>query len=478
MSEVIFEKKSRNPGEHVSPTDPLFKLSAAIPEKHLRRSPLGIPELSELEVVRHFTRLSQKNFCVDTNFYPLGSCTMKYNPRVNDQVAAWPFYARIHPYQEERHVQGMLQVIHELEEDLCRITGMDAFSLQPAAGAQGEFAGLLIVKAYHDLKGQKRTKVFVPDSAHGTNPASAALCGYEVVQIKTDAAGRVDVADLKTKAKKDTACFMMTNPNTLGLFENNIREITRIVHDAGGLVYYDGANLNALLGISRPGDMDFDIVHVNLHKTFAVPHGSGGPGSGPVGVRAELEKFLPQPRLKRTEEGFVWDYDRPYSIGRLRSFYGNVGAYLRSYCYIRALGSAGLKRVSEFAVLAANYLKARLKNHYEMPHDSHCMHEFVCSARAQKAKGVKALDIAKRLLDEGIHAPTVYFPLIVEEALMVEPTETESKQTLDEFADAMIRIAEQADRDPASVQAAPVSTPVGRIDEVKAARTPNLRWQD
>ncbi len=476
MSKLIFEKKSLNLGDHLPAPKKGFDAAKYFPASSLRKSSTNLPEAAELDVVRHFTRLSQKNFCVDTNFYTLGSCTMKYNPKVNDQITTWPFYSRIHPYQDETQVQGMLEIIQQLEGQLSEILGMDAFSLQPAAGAHGEFAGLLMVSAYHKANGQKRNQVLVPDSAHGTNPASAALCGYEVVTVKTDAQGRVDLDELRSKVGDKTACFMLTNPNTLGIFETNIREVTQIVHAAGGQVYYDGANMNALLGIARPGDMGFDVVHVNLHKTFAVPHGAGGPGSGPVGVKKHLEKFLPFPRLKETSKGLEWDYDRPQSIGRLRSFYGNAGAFLRSYCYIKALGAEGLKEVSVNAVLNANYLKARLAKHYDMPHQAHCMHEFVCSAHRQKAKGVRALDIGKRLLDYGLHAPTVYFPMIVDEAMMIEPTETESKDVMDKFADVMIEIAKEAELNPQAVMDAPTKTPIRRIDEVLAARKPNLRW--
>ncbi|MFT5206790.1 MAG: glycine dehydrogenase subunit 2 [Candidatus Omnitrophota bacterium] len=476
MMPLIFERKSKNSGDLLPSTSKANVAKGLLPQNMLRKIDAGLPEVCELDVVRHFTELSQKNFCVDTNFYPLGSCTMKYNPKVNDQITSWPFYARIHPYQREDHIQGMLEIVQETEAMLGEITGMDAFSLQPAAGAQGEFAGLLMCRAYHDEQGSKRNNILIPDSAHGTNPASAQLCGYDVVQVKTDAEGRVDIEDLRNKADQNTACLMLTNPNTLGIFEKSISDITSIMHGVGSLVYYDGANMNALMGIAKPGDMGFDIVHVNLHKTFAVPHGSGGPGSGPVGVCAKLEKYLPYPRLKKTEEGLIWDYNRPESIGRLRSFYGNPGAFLRSYCYIKALGREGLKEVSESAVLNANYLKAKLAKHYAMPHDAYCMHEFVCSAKKQKVFGVKALDIAKRLLDYGIHAPTIYFPLIVEEAMMIEPTETESKQTLDRFIQVMIDIAEESEADPESLLNAPTQTPITRIDEVTAARKPNIRW--
>lgn len=476
MSQLIFEKKSRNEGEHVSSTRKGFKVNTHIPQNFLRKNSCHLPQISELEVVRHFTHLASKNFCVDANFYPLGSCTMKYNPKVFDQIAAWPFYARIHPYQEDEDVQGVLEIFYDTEKSLCEITGMDAFSLQPAAGAHGELTGLLIVRSFHNLNKSRRSKVLIPDTAHGTNPASAALCGYDVVQVKTNALGRVDMKDLREKLDDETACFMITNPNTLGFFETDIREICECVHAKGALVYYDGANLNALLGITRPGDMGFDVVHVNFHKTFAVPHGSGGPGAGPVGVKSRLEKFLPLPRLKKTKTGFRWDYKRPHTIGRVRSFYGNTGALLRAACYIKALGSEGLKEVAENAILNANYLKSRLSSHYEVPFKGSCMHEFILSSRPQKAKGVKALDIAKRLLDYGIHAPTIYFPLIVEEAMMIEPTETEAKATLDRFIDTMIQIAREADENPKILLDAPTQTPVKRIDEVQAARQPNLRW--
>lgn len=476
-SEVLFEKESRNEGEHLAKPAKGFDAAKLIPAKLRRRSPCGIPNLSELEVVRHFTHLSRKNFSVDTNFYPLGSCTMKYNPKVFDQISSWPFFARIHPYQDDALVQGALEMFAETEKSLGEITGMDAFTLQPAAGAHGELTGLLIVRAFHAQKKSRRTKVLIPDSAHGTNPASAALCGYEVVQVKTAADGRVDLADLKSKLGPDTACFMITNPSTLGLFERDIEAICRLVHERDALVYYDGANLNALLGVARPGDMGFDIVHVNLHKTFAVPHGSGGPGSGPVGVKAHLEKFLPLPRLEKHKRGYAWNYSRPHSIGRVRSFYGNTGAVLRAYCYIKTLGCEGLAAVSENAILAANYLKTRLGALYDIPYKGPCMHEFVLSSRNLKEKGVRALDIAKRLLDFGIHAPTVYFPLIVEESMMIEPTETESKAALDRFIEVMTEIAGEAAKDPQKLIDAPHTTPVRRIDEVKAAREPNVRWK-
>ena len=475
---LIFEKHSRNEAEWLpdpgAPEDALLKI---IPEKFRRKKEAGLPSVSELDVVRHFTSLSQKNFCVDVNFYPLGSCTMKYNPKVLDAIASLSAYSLIHPYQSEPLAQGALKILHEMQEFLCQITGMDEFTLQPAAGAHGELCGLLIVGAYHRHRGYKKTKVLIPDSAHGTNPATAALCGYEVVQVKSNARGLVDLADLKSKLDSGAACLMMTNPNTLGLFEEEILEIAKAVHAVDGLVYYDGANMNALLGICRPGDMGFDIVHLNLHKTFAVPHGSGGPGSGPVGVKKNLIPFLPAPRILKENENFSFEKKAPLSIGKLRSFYGNFGAIIRSYAYIKSLGKEGLKAVSENAIINANYLKARLKKIYDVPYDGACMHEFVMAATRQKKRGVKALDIAKRLLDFGVHAPTVYFPLIVEEAMMVEPTETESKETLDEFVSILNDIEKEIDKDPKIVLEAPHTTPVNRIDEVLAARQLNLRYK-
>ncbi len=478
MSRLLFERHSLNQASWIPDLDGSEAAALErIPKDFLRQKEAALPSLSELEVVRHFTGLSQKNFCVDANFYPLGSCTMKYNPKVLDSIASSTAFSQIHPYQDEDEIQGALKVLFETQELLSEITGMDEFTLQPAAGAHGEFCGLLMASAYHKSKNQKKTQVLIPDSSHGTNPASAALCGYEVVQVLTNAKGHVDVEDLKKKLNSQTACLMMTNPNTLGLFEEEILEIAKAVHHADGLLYYDGANMNALVGICRPGDMGFDIVHINLHKTFAVPHGSGGPGSGPVGVKKELIQFLPRPRILKKGEDFFFEKKAPHSIGKLRSFYGNFGAIIRSYAYLRALGRDGLSAVSENAILNANYLKARLKEIFEMPHPGYCMHEFVMSARRQKKKGVKALDIAKRLLDFGVYAPTIYFPLIVEEALMVEPTETESKETLDAFVEILFSIEKEINHDPQKVLDAPHTTPVSRIDEVRAARQPNLRYR-
>ena len=478
LRDLLFEKHSFNDASWL----PALKISEKdilkeIPGEFQRAKPAELPSLSELDVVRHFTNLSRKNFSVDGNFYPLGSCTMKYNPKSLDSIAASTSYSQIHPYQDEEDVQGALRILYEMQVFLSEITGMDEFTLQPAAGAHGEFCGLLIAAAYHRHKKEKRTKVLIPDSAHGTNPASAALCGYEVVQIATNKKGHVDVGDLKDKLDETVACFMMTNPNTLGLFEEDILEISKAVHKAGGLLYYDGANMNALLGVCRPGDMGFDIVHLNLHKTFAVPHGSGGPGSGPVGVKKNLISFLPAPRILKKKEKFAFEKEAPLSIGKLRSFYGNFGAIIRSYGYIKALGKEGLSAVAENAILNANYLRVRLKNLFDIPYDVFCMHEFVMSARRQKEKGARALDIAKRLLDFGVYAPTIYFPLIVEEALMVEPTETESKETLDRFVEILTEINKEIDRDPKILLEAPHTTPVGRMDEVQAARQPNLRFK-
>lgn len=478
QSELLFEKHSANDASWLPKiSGNAADITSKIPSEFLRKREAALPQVSELDVVRHFTTLSQKNFCVDANFYPLGSCTMKYNPKALDAIAASTSYSQIHPYQSEDEVQGALEILYEMQVYLSEITGMDEFTLQPAAGAHGEFCGLLMTSAYHRHKGQKKTKVLIPDSAHGTNPASAALCGYEVVQIATNAKGHVDIEDLKQKLGPDVACLMMTNPSTLGLFEEDILKIAKMVHEVGGLLYYDGANMNALVGICRPGDMGFDIVHLNLHKTFAVPHGSGGPGSGPVGVKKELIPFLPKPRVLKTDGEYSFEKDAPLSIGKLRSFYGNFGAIIRSYAYIKALGKDGLRGISENAILNANYLKARLSEHYAVPFEGPCMHEFILSARDQKKRGAKALDIAKRLLDFGMHAPTVYFPLIVEEAMMVEPTETESKETLDKFIEILIRINREIDENLSVILEAPHTTPVSRIDEVRAARQLDLRYK-
>jgi glycine dehydrogenase subunit 2 len=480
LSELIFEKHSRNEADWLpEPGADEKDILKSIPESFRRKNAPHLPSVSELDVVRHFTELSQKNFCVDTHFYPLGSCTMKYNPKALDAIASMSSFALIHPYQKADDVQGALKVLYETERDLSAVTGMDEFSLQPAAGAHGEFAGLLIVSAYHRSKKKThKKKVLIPDSAHGTNPASAALAGYEIVQIKTDAKGHVDLADLKSKLAADVACLMMTNPNTLGLFEEDILEIAQAVHKVDALVYYDGANMNALVGVCRPGDMGFDIVHINLHKTFAVPHGSGGPGSGPVGVKKHLAPFLPKPRIVFSRGKYSFDHSSERSIGRLRAFYGNFGAIIRSFAYIKALGSEGLKGISENAIINANYLRVKLRGMFDVPYDGPCMHEFIMAGTKQKReKGVRTLDIAKRMLDYGVHAPTVYFPLTVEEAMMIEPTETESKETLDSFVEIMKKIEKEVQEEPQKVLDAPHTTPVSRIDEVRAARVPDLRFR-
>jgi glycine dehydrogenase subunit 2 len=401
---------------------------------------------------------------------------MKYNPKINEDVARYPGFAHLHPYQPESMVQGALELLYNLQKDLAEITGMDSVTLQPAAGAQGEWTGLMLIRAYHESRGEKRTKVIVPDSAHGTNPASATVAGFETVTIPSDERGLVSIEALRQAVGPDTAALMLTNPNTLGLFEENIVEIARIVHDAGGLLYYDGANANAILGYSRPGDMGFDVVHLNLHKTFTTPHGGGGPGAGPVGVKKILEPFLPKPMVIKEGDQYKLEYDIPGSIGRVKGFYGNFGILVRAYTYILTMGGEGLKRVSENAVLNANYMMRKLQPYYDLPYDRVCKHEFVLSGKRQKKLGVRTLDIAKRLLDFGYHPPTVYFPLIVEECLMIEPTETESKETLDQFIEVMIQIAKEAEESPEVVQEAPHKTVVGRLDEVTAARKPVLRY--
>jgi glycine dehydrogenase subunit 2 len=436
----------------------------------------GLPEVSELDLLRHFTRLSHRNFCIETEFYPLGSCTMKYNPKVNEKVSRLPGFAQLHPYQPLSQVQGALWLMHELERSLCEIIGMDRFTLQPAAGAHGEMTALLMVRKWFEHKGERRNRILIPEAAHGTNPSSARLTGFEVVQIKSDARGNVDLDSLRSKIDDQVACLMLTNPNTLGLFEENILPIQQLVHDAGALLYYDGANLNATMGYARPGDMGFDLVHTNLHKTFSTPHGGGGPGCGPVGVRGELAAFLPGPLVDKLDDG-SYGFSKPvHSIGRVRSFVGNFLVMVRAYAYIRAYGAEGLRAVSEHAVLNANYLLSRLRETYDLAYDRRVMHEFVLTARRQKAQGVRALDIAKKLLDYGFHSPTVYFPLIVEEAIMAEPTETESRETLDAFAEALLEIGRDAAQAPERVLGAPHTLPVTRLDEVGAARNPVLRW--
>jgi glycine dehydrogenase subunit 2 len=454
-------------------------LTSPLPAGLMRSEPPALPELSELDVVRHFTRLSRRNFGVDSNFYPLGSCTMKYNPKFMEEIAALPGFTRLHPLIPQLrgaglHTQGALEVLFETERLLCEITGMEAFTLQPMAGAHGELTGVMLIAAYHRDRGNRKTKIIVPDSAHGTNPASAAIAGYDVVSIASHE-GIIDPAVLKEALDDEVAAVMMTCPNTLGLFERHLEEIVHMVHGVDGLLYYDGANLNAILGKMRVGDVGFDVVHVNLHKTFGTPHGGGGPGSGPVGVSSRLVDYLPISRVVKLVDGqFFLNYDYPKTIGYVAPFYGNFGVVLKAYAYILRLGREGLIRVSENAVLAANYVRKRLEEHLEIPYNRICMHEFVASAAKQAEKGVRALDIAKALLDRGYHAPTVYFPLIVKECLMIEPTETENKETLDQFVDELIEIILKAETDPEALHRAPETTPVTRLDEVGAARNMEL----
>lgn len=455
------------------PTKPVDEF---IPASFLREKAPSLPEVSEPEVLRHFVRLSILNHHVDKGFYPLGSCTMKYNPKVNEAMARLEGFARLHPMQPEQTIQGALQLMEELGVYLCEIGGMAGVSLQPAAGAQGELTGLMMIRAYHEKKGHPRKYVLIPDSAHGTNPASVTISGYQAVQVKSNRNGRVDLDDLRAKASEETAALMLTNPNTLGIFEVDADEIRSILDSVGALFYMDGANLNALLGIVRPGDLGVDVVHFNLHKTFSTPHGGGGPGSGPVGVSERLLPFLPKPLVRRNGDSYEFDWKRPDSIGRVHAFWGNFLVMVRAYTYIRMLGPEGLRRVAETAIVNANYLLARLRDTYEVPYPERPMHEFVLSGDRQKQHGVKTLDIAKRLLDFGLHAPTVYFPLIVHEALMIEPTETESKRSLDEFADAMLQIAREAEENPEILKSAPHNTPVGRLDEARAARDLNVRY--
>ncbi|MCT2346293.1 aminomethyl-transferring glycine dehydrogenase subunit GcvPB [Bacillales bacterium AN1005] len=456
---------------------PELDVSELIPADYIRSEPAELPEVSELDIMRHYTALSKRNHGLDSGFYPLGSCTMKYNPKINENVARFSGFAHIHPLQDESSVQGALELMYDLQQHLIEITGMDEVTLQPAAGAHGEWTGLMMIRAFHEANGDvNRSKVIVPDSAHGTNPASATVAGFETITVKSDENGLVDLEDLRRVVGEDTAALMLTNPNTLGLFEENILEMAKIVHDAGGKLYYDGANLNAVLSKARPGDMGFDVVHLNLHKTFTGPHGGGGPGSGPVGVKTDLIPYLPKPVITKVGEEYVFDYDRPLSIGRVKPYYGNFGINVRAYTYIRSMGPDGLKAVTENAVLNANYMMRRLAEYYDLPFDRHCKHEFVLSGRRQKKLGVRTLDIAKRLLDFGYHPPTIYFPLNVEECIMIEPTETESKETLDQFIDAMIQIAKEAEETPEIVQEAPHTTVIGRLDETLAARKPVLRY--
>ncbi|MEA2183551.1 MAG: glycine dehydrogenase subunit 2 [Solirubrobacteraceae bacterium] len=483
---TIYEKGAPGRRAFVAPALDVPQVDGLIPRALRRAEPPKLPEATEPEIVRHYVNLSKRNFDLDSGFYPLGSCTMKHNPRLHERVAALPGHARLHPLQDPRRAQGALELMFELQQALAEIAGLPHVSLQPSAGSHGELAGVLLTRAYHADRGEQRTKVLTPDSAHGTNPATVTMAGYEVVKVGLDADGGVDLDDLRDKTDDQVACLMLTNPSTLGLFEPNIEEIAAIVHGAGATLYYDGANLNAIMGYSRPGDMGFDIVHFNLHKTFTQPHGGGGPGAGPIAVSDRIEPFLPRPQVVRrapTNGGpptFELDEYRPKSIGKLRGFQGNYGVFVRTYAYIRSLGAEGLQEVSEVAVLNANYLLARLRervgDRLPLAFGERCMHEFVLTgAPLKKELGVRTLDLAKRLLDHGMHPPTVYFPLVVDEALLIEPTETETRETLDAFVDAIAAIVAEAETDPQMARNAPYTTPVRRLDEAGAAKRPRVR---
>jgi glycine dehydrogenase subunit 2 len=476
---LIFEKS--RPGcigySLPSPDVPKEDLEQLFPKKVIREDIAEFPEVSEVEVVRHFTRLSQWNYSIDYGLFPLGSCTMKYNPKIHEDLARLPAFALSHPYQPPELSQGLLHLIYDLQSYLAEITGMDHFTLQPAAGAQGELTGLMMIRAYHEARGEKRRKVLLPHSAHGTNPASSTLCGYQVVEINTDPRGNIDLKALENSVDEDVAALMLTNPNTLGLFEEYMLQIAELVHSRGGLIYFDGANMNALLGIARPGDMGADVIQLNLHKTFSTPHGGGGPGAGPVGIKNILEPFLPLPVLQKEKGGYFWDYNRPQSIGKVHAFYGNFGVLVKAYAYIRSLGAEGLKKISQTAVLNANYIRQKLKDYYYLPYDRPCMHECVFSDKWQNKYGINTLDIAKRLMDYGYHPPTIYFPLIVKGALMIEPCESESKYSLDKFIEALRAIASEAQDNPDLIRQAPTKTFRARLDETRANRMPQLRWQ-
>ncbi|CAM3800589.1 aminomethyl-transferring glycine dehydrogenase subunit GcvPB [Alkalicoccus chagannorensis] len=475
---LIFEYSREGRRGHSLPELDIDKKDDLLPAALRRKKKADLPQVSELQLVRHYTALSRRNHGVDSGFYPLGSCTMKYNPKVNEDVARLPGFAHLHPYQPEGQIQGALELMYKLQRSLEAVTGMDQVTLQPAAGAHGEWTGLMLIRAFHEANGDTgRTKVIVPDSAHGTNPASAVVAGFEAVTVRSTEEGLVDLDHLRELTGDDTAALMLTNPNTLGLFERQITEMADIIHGAGGKLYYDGANSNAILGMTRPGDMGFDVVHLNLHKTFTTPHGGGGPGSGPVGVKQDLVPYLPAPVVQEKEGTFFFNWDFPASIGRVKPYYGNFGINVRAYTYIRTMGPEGLRQVSRQAVLNANYMLRRLEPYFDAPYKQHCKHEFVLSGSRQKKLGVRTLDMAKRLLDFGYHPPTIYFPINVEECLMIEPTETESKETLDEFCDAMIQIAKEAEDTPEVVQEAPHHTVLGRLDETTAARKPVLRYE-
>lgn len=452
------------------------KLEDMLNHNMIKKTDIELPELSELDVARHYTLLSNKNFGVDTGFYPLGSCTMKYNPKINEDLASLSKFINVHPYQPIETVQGSLELMYDLSKMLCEITGMDEVTLQPSAGAHGEYTGLMIIKKYHEIRGDvKRTKVIVPDSAHGTNPASANMAGFDIVEVESTKNGAVDIDKLKEVLNDEVAALMLTNPSTLGLFEKNIEEIASLVHEVGGLLYYDGANTNAIMGITRAGDMGFDVVHLNLHKTFAAPHGGGGPGSGPVGVKKDLIPYLPVPIIEKQDDKFILNYDKKDSIGKIKNFYGNFGVMVKSFSYILTMGRDGLRKASEIAVLNANYLKENLKEDYDLPIDEICKHEFVLRGPHEK---FNTMDIAKRMLDYGYHPPTVYFPLIIREAMMIEPTETESLETLDQFIDAMKSIAKEGRENPELLTSAPNNTIIGRVDDSRAVKKPILTWKN
>ena len=474
---LIFE--CSNAGRKAYRLPPSDVPSFELPPRHLLRvSAAELPEVSEPDIIRHYTNLSLKNYEIDKGIYPLGSCTMKYNPKINEEAARMSGFADIHPLQPAESIQGALQLMYELEKMLCEITGMAAFSLQPSAGAQGETLGLMIINAYHKQRGDiKRRKIIIPDSAHGTNPASASVGGMEVIEVKSNQQGGVDLDALREVLDDKVAGLMLTNPSTLGLFETNILEIADMVHKAGGLLYFDGANSNAIMGIARPGDMSFDVIHLNLHKTFSTPHGGGGPGAGPVGVAEHLVEYLPVPIIIKKQDQYELDYNRPLSVGKVKSFYGNFGVLVRAFAYIKTMGAEGLKRVSELAVLNANYMKERLKDYYELSYVQTCMHEFVLSRLKNNPHGVTTRQIAKRLLDFGVHPPTIYFPLIVPEAMMIEPTETESLESIEEYISLLIQIAKEAEENPEIIKTAPHTTPVKLLDEVSAARKPIVKWE-
>ncbi|MBU4486166.1 MAG: aminomethyl-transferring glycine dehydrogenase subunit GcvPB [Candidatus Delongbacteria bacterium] len=448
-----------------------------IDKKFLRTEHIGLAEVSEPEIVRHYVNMSNNNHHVDKGFYPLGSCTMKYNPKINEKLSSLDGFTEIHPYQPEETVQGVLKIYHDLADMLCKISGFDKVTLQPVAGAHGEWTGLKVIRAFHESMGKPRKKIIIPDTAHGTNPASIVMAGYEVIELKSTEEGLVDIEELRQKFDEETAAFMITNPNTLGLFEKNIKQIAEIVHSKGGLLYLDGANFNALLGIVRPAELGFDVMHYNLHKTFSTPHGGGGPGSGPIGVVKKLEKFLPVPDVVEENGKYNFNYDMPDSIGKVHSFYGNFLIVLRAYIYMKVLGSDGLHKVSENAIINANYIKKMLEDTFDLPYKQNCMHEVVFSSENLAPFGIRTLDVAKRLLDFGIHAPTIYFPLLVHESMMIEPTETESKDTLDDFIIVMKKIAEEAKTNPELLKNAPTTTPVRRLDEVMAAKNLNVRYE-